>query len=361
MMKTVGANAIAIEEVGFGKRTFNCLRRAKLFTLGEVAAKTEEELLELRSIGQKELEEIMEKLNEYGLKLKIDVDALYEEYCQMEEDGYFDVEDEPQKSVAFQVMMRDTHGIIETENWGVVTNACTFDDEGKPVVGGMYDPAIFGAYDMEKALKRVFHSSSPDQVVGNFGVMELALPVCDPNCPKVLDPDKWVHITAIPVLPTAFRGMSSDGRQVGEDAAAWNSLAELNFVIPTLLEENPDREEELQAKLQEAVNAVYALYNRGPILKGELEMHRFLYHAMMPLEVFESYDIVVDCIKTIKAMADLKRNLIDVEDEAFWIRNLCRICNVVGYDSEEVAEYLTWAEEVLSDLDAWESSCSAEI
>jgi hypothetical protein len=36
-----------------------------------------------------------------------------------------------------------------------------------------------------------------------------------------------------------------------------------------------------------------------------------------------------------------------------WIRTLCRICKVVGYDSNEVDEILSWAEELLEGMDAW--------
>ena len=55
--------------------------------------------------------------------------------------------------------------------------------------------------------------------------MELALPVCDPYCPKEIDPAKWVHITAIPVLPISFRTMSRDGKKVSKTAKLWNELA----------------------------------------------------------------------------------------------------------------------------------------
>ena len=36
-----------------------------------------------------------------------------------------------------------------------------------------------------------------------------------------------------------------------------------------------------------------------------------------------------------------------------WIRNLYRICDCVGYNSDEVAENLAWAEEILEEMDAW--------
>ena len=161
----------------------------------------------------------MMKLNEHNLFLKVDIDAEYEEYCKMEAEGRFERSEETGRNIAFQVMMRDSHGTIETDNWGVVTNAGTFDADGCPIQGGMYDSEIFGLCDMGKGWKLAFGTYCPEKIVGKIGVMELALPVCDPYCPKAIDPAKWVHITAIPVLPISFRTMSRDGKKVprGED------------------------------------------------------------------------------------------------------------------------------------------------
>ena len=303
----------------------------------------------------------MMKLEENGLKLKEEVDtqALYEEYCQMEAEGYFDKNcgddyDIPEgKNMAFQVMMRDTHGTIETDTWGVVSNAGTFDKKGLPIKGGMYDHDIFGLRDMDKSWQKALKVYKPEKIVGRMGIMVLALPVCDPYCPRGLNPDKWVHLTAIPVPPMCFRAMDCDGEWVDDEAKLWNELAELNFAIPKLLEENPERKAELQEKLQDAVNAVFTLYKQLPVPEDEWEMHCFLYHAMLPIEIEEDYDAVLSIIKTIKATAELMKNVFDAEDQLVWVRNLCLICNVVGYDSDEVEEYFTWAQEALDGIDAW--------
>jgi hypothetical protein len=347
------ATAITIEDAGFTAKTYNCLKRAKFRTLGDIAGKTERELYKVRNLGLKSMKEILMKLNEHNLSLKVDVDVEYEEYCKMKAEGRFEVEEEVGRNIAFQVMMRDSHGTIETDHWGVVTNAGTFDVDGYPIEGGMYDPETFGLCDMGKGWKQVFGTYSPENIVGQMGIMELALPVCDPYCPKEIDPAKWVHITAIPVLPISFRTMSRDGKKVSKAAKLWNELAALNFSIPKLLEKYPEREEYFQEKLQDAVNAVYALYDQLPVPEDEFEMHCFLYHAMMPIEIEEDYDTVLSLIKTIKATAELMKNVFDAEEQLMWIRNLCRICNVVGYDSNEVAEYLAWSEEILEGIDAW--------
>ena len=353
MMTMNEATAITIEDAGFTAKTYNCLKRAKFRTLGDIAGKTERELYKVRNLGLKSMKEILMKLNEHNLSLKVDIDAEYEEYCKMEAEGRFEVEEEIGRNIAFQVMMRDSHGTIETDNWGVVTNAGTFDADGCPIQVGMYDPDIFGLCDMGKAWKKALGTYSPKNIVGQMGIMELALPVCDPYCPKEIDPAKWVHITAIPVLPISFRTMSRDGKKVSKAAKLWNELATLNFSIPSLLEKYPEREEYFQEKLQDAVNAVYTLYNQLPIPEDEFEMHCFLYHAMMPIAVEEDYDTILSIIKTIKATAELMKNVFDAEDQVMWVRNLCLICNVVGYDSNEVGEILSWAEELLEGVDAW--------
>ena len=62
--------SVSIETVGFSVRTYNCLKHAKLLTLGDIAAKTKDELWKVRDLGKTALEEITGKLNEYGMALK---------------------------------------------------------------------------------------------------------------------------------------------------------------------------------------------------------------------------------------------------------------------------------------------------
>lgn len=345
MLNTNQARAITIEDAGFTVKTYHCLNSAEFRTLGDIADKTEKELEKVRDLGKKTKGEILMKLKEYKLSLKVDVDAEYEEYCKMES-GKCDVEDVG-RNIAFQVLMRDSHGVIETDNWGEVTNAGTFDADGCAIEGGMYDGEIFGLTGVKTTVK----VTKPEKIVGKMGVMELALPVCDPYCPIEIDPNMWVHLTAIPVLPTCLRPMGCDGKRVSNEAKLWNELAKLNFSIPKILETNPERKSELQEELQKAVNAVYALYNKQTIHEDELEMQLFLYHALLPIAVAEDYDTVLKRINTLKDMVELTRLVHNAEDYLGWIRNLCRICNVVGYDSDEIANCLEWAENLLARLD----------
>lgn len=53
-----------------GVRTYNCLRRAGITTLEEVAEKTYEDMLRVRNLGRRCLDEVIRVLDQYGLKLK---------------------------------------------------------------------------------------------------------------------------------------------------------------------------------------------------------------------------------------------------------------------------------------------------
>lgn len=61
---------IPIDELELSVRSYNCLRRAGIRTLGEIADKTPEEMMKIRNLGRKSLEEVLAKLKEYGLSLR---------------------------------------------------------------------------------------------------------------------------------------------------------------------------------------------------------------------------------------------------------------------------------------------------
>lgn len=61
-----------IEELELSARSFNCLRRAGIQTVGDLVEKTEEELSKVRNMGKKSLEEVKSKLAELGLALRIE-------------------------------------------------------------------------------------------------------------------------------------------------------------------------------------------------------------------------------------------------------------------------------------------------
>ncbi len=59
-----------IEELDLSVRSFNCLKRAGINTVEDLINKTEDDMMRVRNLGQKSLEEVIEKLHSMGLALK---------------------------------------------------------------------------------------------------------------------------------------------------------------------------------------------------------------------------------------------------------------------------------------------------
>ena len=53
-------------------RSFNCLKRAGIDTVEDLINRTEDEMIRVRNLGKKSLEEVIAKLNSLGLELKKD-------------------------------------------------------------------------------------------------------------------------------------------------------------------------------------------------------------------------------------------------------------------------------------------------
>jgi DNA-directed RNA polymerase subunit alpha len=62
--------AITIEELNLSVRSYNCLKREGINTVGELVEKSEAELVDIRNFGQKSIEEVKAKLEELGLGLR---------------------------------------------------------------------------------------------------------------------------------------------------------------------------------------------------------------------------------------------------------------------------------------------------
>ena len=60
---------ITIEELDLSVRSFNCLKRAGINTVGDLVKTTEEDMKKVRNLGAKSLKEVMNKLEELGLEL----------------------------------------------------------------------------------------------------------------------------------------------------------------------------------------------------------------------------------------------------------------------------------------------------
>jgi DNA-directed RNA polymerase subunit alpha len=61
---------LPIEEMDFSVRSYNCLKREGIVTVGQLVEKTETDLMDIRNFGQKSIDEVKEKLAEMGLGLK---------------------------------------------------------------------------------------------------------------------------------------------------------------------------------------------------------------------------------------------------------------------------------------------------
>ena len=59
-----------IKDLGFSVRTFNCLRKVGISTVGELIAHSESELIAIKNFGRKSLHEVKDKLVEMGLNLR---------------------------------------------------------------------------------------------------------------------------------------------------------------------------------------------------------------------------------------------------------------------------------------------------
>jgi DNA-directed RNA polymerase subunit alpha len=58
-----------IEELDFSVRTYNCLKKANIQTIGDLVQTTEDDLMNIRNFGRKSLLEVREKLSAFGLQL----------------------------------------------------------------------------------------------------------------------------------------------------------------------------------------------------------------------------------------------------------------------------------------------------
>ena len=75
-----------IEDLDLSVRSYNCLKRANINTVGELAQKTEEEMMKVRNLGRKSLKEVVLKLREIGLDLKSSTGLIFDDEADDEEE-----------------------------------------------------------------------------------------------------------------------------------------------------------------------------------------------------------------------------------------------------------------------------------
>ena len=64
-----GDLAITIEELNLSVRSYNCLKREGINTVGDLVQRSEAELMDIRNFGQKSIDEVKGKLEELGMAL----------------------------------------------------------------------------------------------------------------------------------------------------------------------------------------------------------------------------------------------------------------------------------------------------
>lgn len=64
-----------IDELELSVRSYNCLKRAGINTVGELCSKTPEDMMKVRNLGRKSLEEVLAKLKDMGLSLRTGEEA----------------------------------------------------------------------------------------------------------------------------------------------------------------------------------------------------------------------------------------------------------------------------------------------
>ncbi|MBQ4347835.1 MAG: DNA-directed RNA polymerase subunit alpha [Firmicutes bacterium] len=62
---------MSIEDLDLSVRSYNCLKRAGINTVEDLANRTEEDMMKVRNLGRKSLEEVLNKMAELGLSLKL--------------------------------------------------------------------------------------------------------------------------------------------------------------------------------------------------------------------------------------------------------------------------------------------------
>ncbi|MCQ2555701.1 MAG: DNA-directed RNA polymerase subunit alpha, partial [Clostridia bacterium] len=61
---------MSIEELDLSVRSSNCLKRASINTVEELTQKSEADMMKVRNLGRKSLEEVKQKLQELGLSFR---------------------------------------------------------------------------------------------------------------------------------------------------------------------------------------------------------------------------------------------------------------------------------------------------
>ena len=62
--------SMSIEDMDLSVRSYNCLKRAGINTVEDLIKKSEDDMLKVKNLGRKSLDEVIHKLESLGLSLK---------------------------------------------------------------------------------------------------------------------------------------------------------------------------------------------------------------------------------------------------------------------------------------------------
>jgi DNA-directed RNA polymerase subunit alpha len=65
---------MSVEDMDLSVRSYNCLKRAGINTVEDLIKKTEDDMLKVKNLGRKSLDEVIHKLESLGLGLKTNED-----------------------------------------------------------------------------------------------------------------------------------------------------------------------------------------------------------------------------------------------------------------------------------------------
>src|SRR5213592_128777 len=89
--------ALLIEDLELTVRSYNCLKREGIHTVGELVGRSEQDLLDIRNFGAKSIEEVKQKLTDMGLALKdsppgFDPGSAVDNYAADDDESYVETE-----------------------------------------------------------------------------------------------------------------------------------------------------------------------------------------------------------------------------------------------------------------------------
>ena len=61
---------MSIDDLDLSVRSYNCLKRAGINTIQDLTKKSKDDMIRVRNMGQKSIEEVIQKLDSYGLSLR---------------------------------------------------------------------------------------------------------------------------------------------------------------------------------------------------------------------------------------------------------------------------------------------------